>query len=71
MNTYLYPMSSDGDVWIEKIIARSIADAERRVANKLREDYDLESEDYQDVIEELSSNGISIGDFYDVDTFLD
>ena len=73
MNTYLVPIcdTNDNAVWIEKIRARNLSSAKEKLIQMLMDDYeDLDLPDDLKSIEEiLSSNGVLVGELYDVEEF--
>lgn len=73
MNTYLLPIcdTNDNVVWIEKIRARNLFHAKEKLIQMLMDDFeDLDLPDDLKSIEEiLSSNGVILGELYDVEEF--
>lgn len=70
MNTYLIPISDDGDIYIEKVKARSIEDAKQRIMDEyLDEDDDIPA-DWGDFLVYMDGNyNFVFGDFYELSEF--
>lgn len=68
MNTYLYPIydTEFGQIWIERVIARSLEDAKDKI---MMED-EFEGIDWDEYIAWLSENNLVIGLIQDVDEIL-
>lgn len=73
MNTYLFPIcdTNDNIVWIEKIRARNLTIAKEKLVQMLMNDYeDLNlPDDLSEMEKLLNSNGIILGELYDVEEF--
>lgn len=73
MNTYLFPICDvrDNIAWIEKIRARNLASAKEKLVQMLMEDYEEYDlpDDMSEIERILSSNGIILGELYDIEEF--
>ena len=76
MNTYLLPVADGEDVWIERISAKSIEDAESKFMMSLIEAYQdrtliqIPDDDWDKFLEVmLSEFNITVGDIYDIEEF--
>ena len=76
MNTYLLPIADGEDVWIERISAKSIEDAESKFMMSLIEAYQdrtliqIPDDDWDKFLEVmLSEFNITVGDIYDIEEF--
>lgn len=73
MNTYLFPMCDvkDNIAWIEKILARNLTSAEEKLIRLLMEDYEEYDlpDDMSEIKRILSSQGIILGELYDIEEF--
>ena len=70
MNTYLVPVFDGEDIWIERIDANSIKDAENRFIDDYITDDDEIPADFEDFKKKLEENEEwKIGNFYEIDEF--
>lgn len=76
MNTYLLPITDGEDIWIERISAKSIKDAESKFMMSLIEAYQdrtltqIPDDDWDKFLEVmLSEFNITVGDIYDIEEF--
>lgn len=76
MNTYLLPITDGEDIWIERISAKSIEDAESKFMMSLIEAYQdrtliqIPDDDWDKFLEVmLSEFNIIVGDIYDIEEF--
>lgn len=72
MNTYLIPIADidNDEVWIEKIIANNITEAEDKFIQHIKENNEwITSDNIDDLIQECYVNCMIIGDFYDIEEF--
>lgn len=76
MNTYLLPITDGEDIWIERISAKSIEDAESKFMMSLIEAYQdrtliqIPDDDWDKFLEVmLSEFNITVGDIYDIEEF--
>lgn len=70
-NTYLLPISTNGECWIEKVTAKGILEAENKFVKMLADNY--ECVDYggsfTDAVNDLYDNNVIIGEIYDIEEF--
>lgn len=73
MNTYILPCYSldDGDLWLEKVRARSFTEAEDKFIDLFITDYDIDPPgDYDGLAGTMAKDKeIIIGDIYDIEEF--
>lgn len=70
MNKYIIPIYCDGDIWIESVSARSIADCQYKLMQRFSEDFDDDLiSDYREFLNYMFKNyGYIIGDITDIET---
>ena len=72
MNKYIIPIAdiSDGEVYFETIMARSLSDCQDKLMRKLSEEYGIEEvTDYRDFINIADSNyDLLIGEITDIES---
>ena len=73
MNAYILPCYSldDGDLWLEKVRARSFTEAEDKFIDLFITDYDIDPPgDYDELTGTMAKDKeIIIGDIYDIEEF--
>jgi hypothetical protein len=73
MSTYILPCYglNNGDLWLEKVRARSFTEAEDKFINLFVEDYDIDPPgDYDELAGTMAKDReIIIGDIYDIEEF--
>lgn len=68
MNTYILPYANGTQVWIEKVRAKSINEAQNRFIQKAINDWDIDvPTDWQDFKSILKENEVVIGKIIDID----
>ena len=72
MNKYIIPIAdvSDGEVYFETVMARSLSDCQDKLMRKLSEEYGIEEvTDYRDFINIADSNyDLLIGEITDIES---
>lgn len=70
MNIYIVPIYDGPDIWIERIVANSLEQAEDHLYYDLYDRYEFAiAQDFDSLRIELAENGIMIGDLYDLEDF--
>lgn len=72
MNTYLIPIADtdNSEIWIEKIIANNITEAEDKFVQHIKENNEwIESDNIDDLVQECYVNSLIIRNFYDIEEF--
>lgn len=73
MNTYLYPWSSDEYCDIQKVIAKSLQDCERKIIEYYCNKWNDLSDtlDFEEFVDQLfEEHNIYIGNIYEIDEFM-
>lgn len=68
MNTYIVPMSTVDDIWIEKITAKSLSEAKDKVIDNYVNLWDITVPgDWSEFVKTLEDIDVLVGDIIDID----
>ncbi len=70
MNTYLVAICDNGELYIRDCQAHSMKNAKEKFARQFIEEFSqIDSDTWDDILEELKKDNIIVGDIYDIAEF--
>lgn len=69
INTYLIPVCTDDDLYIESVKSINFNNAKEKLIKKWQQQFNVDEDDWDKLLDKLSENNIFVGDISLIDEF--